>query len=79
MQRSDAYFISCMVGYLVVIVLTGFVFRAVPSEVLQLCFMLVLLLPLVWPRMGRWVGVEPLWSSWRKSVSDVPAKGDEDV
>lgn len=62
MQRSDAYFLSTAVVFLVVCTVNGFWVRAVPAEALQMGFMLVLLLPLVWPQLGRWVGVDPLWS-----------------
>lgn len=61
MSRSDTYFLSWSVAFLVLCVLNGFWLQAVPGEMLQFGFVLILLLPLIWPRMGRWVGVDPLW------------------
>lgn len=66
MNRSDSYFLTSIVGLLVFSTLNGLWMGAVPAEWLQVGFLGVLLTPLVWPMFGRWVGVEPLWSAWRR-------------
>ena len=72
MQRSDAYFVGCLVGYLLMVVLNGFWLKLMHGDVVQMGFVLMLLLPLVCPPLGVWVGVEPLWSSWRNTVNMSP-------
>ena len=79
MQRSDAYFVSCLVCYLLMVVFNGFWLKLIHGDVLQVGFVLMLLLPVVWAPLGRWVGVEPLWSSWRNTVNDRPVREVEDV
>ena len=60
MRRSGWFFFGGMAAYLVVgmiALLTGFV----PVEVVQLVWLTIMALPLVWPRFARFVGIRPLW------------------
>lgn len=47
--------------YLVVGLVNIFVYRFAPSELLSLAYVVILALPLLIPRLARWVGVTVIW------------------
>jgi len=68
MRRSDAYFLTSSIVFLVICAVNGLWLRALPGEALQMGFVAVLLVPLLWPRVGRWVGVDTLWRIWSREA-----------
>jgi hypothetical protein len=47
--------------FLIVGTLDIFVFKLLPVEVLQIIYLAVLGLPLVWPRLAKKIGVSVIW------------------